>query len=120
MSSVWPWFLMACVVTYAHALLLGIPIACVLGRRNALTLPRVVFAAFLVGAMPFGAFTLYQEATMPPGAGYSANGIVIREAGRLTSAGWRQAVLSILQLGALGAAAGLVWWAIARPRSRSG
>jgi hypothetical protein len=77
-----------------------------------------VVAAFVIGVLPFGGFTLYQESTTPPGAGYEANGVVLRNNGHLTSAGMRNAILGVLQLGGLGAVTGLVWWLIARPKAR--
>ena len=116
LASVWPMLALVSVVTYAHALVLGLPVAWLLNRSSSLTLLRVVVAAFLIGALPFGALTLYQEATIPRGAGYSENGVVLRDDGRLTPAGVKNAVLGVLELGGLGLAAGIIWWLIARPR----
>jgi hypothetical protein len=106
--------LLASFVTYAHALILGAPVACLLVWRKQLTLWRVVGAAFLIGALPFAGFSLYQESTMSPGAGYISNGVALRENGHLTNAGLRSAVFSVLQCGLLGSATGFVWWLIAR------
>lgn len=105
-------------VTYAHAIGLGLPTALLIHRFASLTLLRVVVAAFFIGVAPFGSLLLYQELTIPPGAGYSENGVILRENGRLTSDGVRQNVLGVLQLGGLGGIGGLSWWLIARPRSK--
>lgn len=115
-SSVLSIFVLTSFVTYAHALVLGAPIAWLLARSRLLTRWRVVGAAFIVGALPFGGLMVYQESTMPPGAGHTSNGVVLREDGRLTSAGVRSTVLGVLQCGLLGAATGFVWWLIAKPR----
>ena len=110
-------FLLACFVTYTHAIVLGLPAALLLGRARPLGLWRVLGAAFLIGVLPFGAFNLYHELTMSPGAGYTANDVVLREDGRLTGAGLANLAAGILQCGVLGAVAGLVWWLIAVPRA---
>jgi hypothetical protein len=117
-TSVLSIFAVASFVTYAHAVVLGVPAAWLLGRSSPLTLPRVVIAAFLIGALPLCGFTLHQEITMPLGAAYEANGVVIRDDGRLTSAGLRDAVAGVLMAGAFGAATGLVWWLIAKAKLR--
>ena len=117
-QSVWGMFMLVSIVTYAHAVVLGVPAALLLSRKGTLTWFRVVGAAFLIGALPLGALTLYQEFTIPPGAGYEANGVVLRTDGRLTSAGQKSAIFGVLQGGGFGAATGLVWWFIARPRAR--
>jgi hypothetical protein len=114
--NVWSMFVLASFVTYAHAVVLGLPAAWILSRGSPLTLLRVVGAAFVIGVLPFGSFMLYQELTMPPGAGYEANGVVLRHDGRLTSAGLRDAVAGVLQGGVFGAATGLVWWLIAKAK----
>lgn len=105
-------------VTYAHAIVLGLPWTWLLSRRRPLTLLRVVVAAFLIGAVPFGSLTLYQEITISPGSGYVSNGEVLRADGSLTTAGLRSAIFGVLQTGGLGALTGLVWWVIARPKTR--
>jgi hypothetical protein len=105
-------------VTYAHAIILGLPSAWLLSRGSPLTWLRVVVAAFLIGAVPFGALTLHQGITFSSGSGYVSNGEVLREDGRLTIAGLRSAILGVLQTGGLGAITGLVWWLIARPKTR--
>lgn len=117
-SGVLAVFVLACVVTYAHAVVLGAPTAWLLARSKLMTPWHVVGAAFLIGTLPFGAFTVYQESTMSPGAGYTSNGVVLREDGRLTSAGVRSAVFGVLQCGLLGATSGLVWWLLAAPRGQ--
>jgi hypothetical protein len=119
LSSVWPILFLAGLVTYAHAVLLGLPAAWALSRVGPLTLLRVVVAAFAVGAMPFGAFTLYQEVTMPLGSGYVADGVVLRENGHLTAAGLQSALVGIVEAGIFGAIAGLVWWFVAKPTARN-
>ena len=118
LASVWSMFMLVSIVTYAHAIILGLPATWLLSRCGPLTWLRVIAAAFLIGALPFAGLTLYQESTIPPGAGYEANGVVLRDDGRLTSAGMRSAVLGVLQLGVLGAMTGLVWWLIARPKTQ--
>ena len=110
-------FLITCLVTYTHAAVLGAPVAWFLARKNSLTLWRVVGASFLVGAVPFAGLNFYIETTMPPGAGATSNGVVMRQDGRLTNAGLRSAALSVIQCGLLGAATGLIWWFIAKPRT---
>jgi hypothetical protein len=118
-ASAWSVFVLVSVVTYAHAIVLGVPSTFwLLSRRTSLTWLRVVVAAFLIGALPLGVLTLYQESTIPLGTGYEANGVVHRDNGRLTSAGLQSAVLGVLQVGGLGAVTGLVWWLIARPKKR--
>lgn len=117
-SGVLAVLLVACLATYAHAVVLGVPTVWLLARSKLFTLWHVVGAAFLVGALPFGAFTVYQESTFPLGAGYTSNGVVLRDDGHLTSAGLRSAVFDVLQCGFLGAATGFVWWLIALPRRR--
>ena len=109
---------MVCFVTYTHAIVLGLLSAWLLGRRSPLTWLRVVITAFLIGAIPFGSLTLYQELTISPGWGYVSDGVVLREEGRLTSAGLRSAGFGVLQAGGLGAVTGLVWWLMARPKTR--
>jgi hypothetical protein len=116
-SGVLAIFLIASIVCYAHGIALGVPVAWLLAHSKSLTLLRVVSAAFFIGALPFAGFTVYQELTMPPGAGYISNGAVLREDGRLTSAGLRSTVFGVLQCGLLGATAGLLWWMIAGPRT---
>ncbi len=118
LASTWAAVVMVCFVTYVHAIILGLPSAWLLGRRSPLTRLRVVIAAFLIGAIPFGSLTLYQELTISPGWGYVSNGVVLREEGRLTSAGLGSALFGVLQAGGLGAVTGLVWWLIARPKTR--
>lgn len=116
-SGVLAFFYLACLVTYAHAAILGLPAAWLLARSQRLTAWRVVGAAFVVGALPFAILNIYQEATMPAGAGYSANGVVLREDGRLTIAGVKSVIFGVMQCGLLGAASGVVWWLIAKPRA---
>jgi hypothetical protein len=118
LPSAWTMFALVSLVTYAHAVGLGLPAAWLLSRGSSLTLLRAVGAAFVIGVLPLGGLVVYQELTMPPGAGYEANGVVLRDDGRLTGAGLRSAVSGVVQGGALGAATGLVWWLIARPRAR--
>ena len=105
-------------VTYAHAIVLGLPFTWLLSRDSPLTWLRVVIAAFLIGAVPFGSLMLYQEITISPGSGYVSNGEVLREDGRLTIAGLRSTIFGVLQTGGLGAITGFVWWLIARPKTR--
>jgi hypothetical protein len=119
LSSVNSMFVLVCVVTYAHALVLGCPVAWLISRFAALSLLRVVAAAFLIGAAPFGSFMLYQELTTPSGAGYTANGVVLKKDGHLTNAGIWNAVFGVLGLGGLGMTAGLVWWLIAKPKKQT-
>jgi hypothetical protein len=104
------------VVTYGHAALLGVPVAWFLARKNALTLWRVVGAAFLVGAMPIGASNLYQDVVVVPG--FSSGGVGIQDRERMASAIRTAAIVGTLQCGLLGAASGFIWWLIAKPRSR--
>jgi hypothetical protein len=118
LASAWTIVVMVSFVTYAHAIVLGLPSAWLLNRGGPLTWLRVVIAAFFIGALPFGGLTLYQEATISPGSGYVSNGVVLRDDGRLTSAGLRSAVFGVLQIGSLGAVTGLLWWLIAGPKSR--
>lgn len=118
LASAWTMLASVGIVAYAHALILGLPIAWLLSRGKALTLLRVVLAAFLIGALPFGSLMLYQESIMPPGSGYTENGVVLRDDGHLTQAGMTNAVLGVLQLGGLGAAAGMVWWFFAITKRR--
>ena len=117
-ASVWSLFVLTSVVTYAHAIVLGLPAAWLLSRKIPLTMLRVIVAAFLIGALPFGCLMLYQESTIPPGAGYEQNGVVLRDDGHITSAGLRNAVVGVLQSGGLGAVTGLVWWLIARRKTQ--
>src|SRR5262249_47943954 len=101
-------------VTYGHAILLGIPMAIVLVRLQRLTLPRVLGAGFLIGAIPYTGLIIYNEVTMPPGASYSANLEVLRIDGHLTRKGWVSMIDGIVLCGVLGIATGLVWWWIAK------
>jgi hypothetical protein len=101
-------------VTYGHAILLGIPAAIVLVRLRRLTLPRVLGAAFLIGAIPYTVWTIYNEVTMPPGGSFTANFEVLRIDGHLTRKGWVSIIDGIVLCGVLGMATGLVWWWIAR------
>ena len=117
-SSAGSMLVLASIVTYAHAVVLGLPTAWLLYRYGPPTWVRVVVAAFLIGALPFACLTLYQESTISPGEGYEANGVVLRQDGHLTDAGMRSAILGVLQLGGVGAITGLLWWLIARPKTR--
>lgn len=105
-----PFFYFGSVVTYAHAIVLGVPAALVLGRFRRLTLARVLGTAFLIGALPFTGWTIYNEVTMPPGAGYTVNSEVLRVDGQLTRSGWISVFQGIGLCGLLGLAAGLFWW----------
>lgn len=118
LPSAWTMFALVGLVTYAHAIALGLPAVWLLSRGSSLTLLRAVGAAFVIGVLPLGGLVLYQELTMPPGAGYEANGVVLRDDGRLTGAGLWSAVSGVLQGGALGTVTGLVWWLIAMPQAR--
>ena len=106
-------FLFACAVTYAHAVLLGVPVATILIKRSTLGRSRVLGVASLIGAIPFAAWTVYQELTMPPGAGATINGVPHRVDGQLTTAGWISSIEGILMVGVIGAITGIVWWWIA-------
>jgi hypothetical protein len=99
-----------CIVAYAHAILLGIPIAVVLFRMRRLSLAHVLGAAFLIGAVPFAAWTLYTEVTMPPGISYVSNLEMLRVDGQLTRKGWVSIIDSIVMTGLLGMVTGLTWW----------
>ena len=118
-ASLWSVFLLVSVVAYAHAIVLGLPTAFLIYRFSSFNWLRIVIAAFLVGALPFGALTLYQKATLPPGSGYTSDGVVLEEDGHMTSAGVRSAVWGIFGAGGLGAVSGLVWWLIARPEKKA-
>lgn len=109
-SDVASFFCVVSVVTYGHTILLGAPLALLLIRLRRLNLRHVLVAAFLAGAVPIGAFVLYQEITMPPGSGYESNSVILRADGRLTPAGLISAITGVLQCGLLGLVAGLGWW----------
>jgi hypothetical protein len=112
-------FVLVCAVTYAHAFVLGLPLALLIQEFSSFSWLCVVVAAFLIGALPFGSFMLYQAATLPPGSGYTSNDEVLEENGHVTTAGIRSDVLGVLSVGGLGAISGLVWWLIARPEKKA-
>lgn len=109
-SKLLPFIYFGSVVAYAHAILLGVPAAAILARLRRLTPGRVLAAAFLIGALPFTGWTIYNEITMPPGAGFTFNSEVLRVDGQLTTAGWISILQGIGVCGLLGLAAGLAWW----------
>jgi len=114
LRSAYSIFLLTSVVTYGHAIILGIPIIILFNKFSLFSRSHVLGASFLIGALPVSVLTFYREITMPSGAGYTSNGIVHRIDGNLTAAGWQSAIEGILFCGVLGAATGLVFWAIVR------
>jgi len=110
LDSLFSVFISTSVVTYGHAILLGIPTAVVLTRLNRLTLFRVLGAAFLIGALPFAALVTYNEITMAPGLSSEFNFVPRRIDGHLTRAGWVSIIDGVVMCGIFGMIAGVVWW----------
>ena len=104
-------FLLASVVTYAHAILLGVPAMLVLGHMHRLTRLSVLVASFLIGVLPVAILISYSEITTTTGA-FSVNGVWHRIGGRLTLAGWISNVEGILLCGVLGLVAGIFLWSL--------
>jgi hypothetical protein len=105
----YPFALWSAIVTYGHALLLGVPIFLWLRGRRWATPSHVLIGAFLIGAIP--AAILF--AAMPRSGSFTADGIFLTESGRLTQAGVTELVATVLGLGILGALSGIVWLLIA-------
>jgi len=103
-------FFFASLVTYLHAILLGIPLAICLMRLHWLTLLRVLLAGALIGALPVSAWTIYNELRSDSASSSSFGGVEHRIDGRLTRAGWISTIEGVLMFGALGMLAGGVWW----------
>jgi len=113
-QSLYSLFLITSMVTYGHAIFLGIPVVILFNKFSLFSRSLVLGTSFLIGALPVTVFTIYREITMPSGAGYISNGIVHRVDGKLTAAGWYSAIELIFFCGVLGSSAGLIWWFIAR------
>jgi hypothetical protein len=103
-------FVLASLVTYAHAIVLGLPVILILWHFRRLTRLTMLAASFLVGALPFAIFTVYSEITDTSGSA-TINGVAHRVDGRLTLAGWLSSIEGVLLCGAFGAVAGIfLWW----------
>lgn len=101
-----PYASAAAMVTYAHALLLGVPAFLLL--RHRLNAPTIAGTSFAIGALPV--LILVSANT----GDYSmVNGKVLVEAGRTTWAGYVANLETAAVGGILGLATGVVWMAIA-------
>ena len=113
LASAFSVLILASAVTYAHAIVLGVPTALVLIRTKRLTFPRVLGAAFLIGTLPYIAMITYLEITIPPGSSFTWNLEPHRIDGHLTRAGWVSIIDGVVMYGVLGLICGLIWWWIA-------
>jgi hypothetical protein len=112
-SGVFGIFRAACVVSYGHALIIGLPTYLILKWRTEVTVSHAAYAAFFIGIVPISLFVIYQEITMPSGSGYISNGIPIRVDGTLTFDGLTSVLTMIATFGVLGLLAGVTWGKIA-------
>jgi len=101
----------AAVVTYAHALILGLPAYLLL--RNRLNVPTVAGASFAIGALP-----VFVLASINMGDYSMVNGKVLVEGGRTTWAGYVANLDTATVGGLLGLATGAIWLAIAGTRKQ--
>jgi hypothetical protein len=103
-------FVLASLVTYAHAIVLGLPVILILRHLHRFTRLTVVAATFLIGALPVALFTAYSQITNRSGT-FTVNGVAQQVDGRLTLAGWLSNIEGVLMCGAFGAVAGIfLWW----------
>jgi hypothetical protein len=119
LKSTFPIFILVSIVTYSHAILLGIPTVFILTRLHRLTLIRVLGTAFLIGALPVTAWTIYNEITMPLGSSYTYNWVPHRIDSQLTAAGWKSTIDGIVMCGVIGLVAGIAWWWISGASANS-
>src|SRR5689334_3758196 len=101
--------LFALPITYAHAIILGVPIFLWCRRKSWFGISAVLLAAFLIGALPVGVWLMFA----PAADYYRAGSDVLVENGTLTSAGiWAYAQIA-LSAGGFGVTAGIVWLLVA-------
>ena len=109
----WSWsvFLVALMITSAHAVLLGLPLFLLLQMRGWVNVISAVAGGFLIGVLPVAAFTWplrYPELQTSAWAGNYGQTMVD---GVPTLAGWQQYFDAALFFGGFGASAGLAFWA---------
>lgn len=109
----WSWggFLLALMVTSAHAVVLGLPLFLLLHLRGWVNATTAIVGGFVVGVLPIAAFTWplnYPEFKTSAWVGNYGQTIVD---GAPTPAGWQQYADGALFFGGFGAFAGLIFWA---------
>jgi len=106
------------VVSYAHAIVLGIPVALWLGRNGRLTLLPVLAYSALIGALPYSILMTWWELDENTGS-VSFDGVAHTIDGTLTLDGWLNHAQVVLMFAGYGIASGLVWWWLAvRPAGK--
>ena len=102
-------FIYAAVVTYAHTVLLAVPIYFWLQHRGWLRISTVLLSSALIGTLPIGLFLF-----LGPYAEYTAAGSDVHvENGVRTIAGILSSTQFALAAGGIGLATGIVWLLIA-------
>src|SRR5688572_25282811 len=93
----------AAVVTFGHALVLGVPAYALLRHRGWLKPVAVLTASFLIGSIP-----VFAVLTTNAAGDMTAGGVILVESGRITAAGHRENAQIAAIGGVIGAAAGVV------------
>jgi len=95
-------------VTFAHTLVLGLPIALIYRAKRWQSPGLAVATGFLIGAIPISVFAWPIEPSR--GSSMWANGVLVSVNGIPTLAGWLEFLRFIGMVGCLGAAGALAFW----------